>query len=70
MECSEGIEGVREDCCFHELLENDKHFPAMVCCWCGHIYAVWDCCKMHGEYKPDFFKKPKVKKVKRSTKRK
>jgi hypothetical protein len=67
MECIEGIEGVREHCCTHELPFGHKHFPGFVCCWCGDIYAIWDFDhKDHGENRPDFFKKPKSKKTKRS----
>jgi hypothetical protein len=51
--CLEAEEGVREDCCLHELPITSKNFPGSVCCWCGDLYvAEVTEVVQHGEYAP------------------
>lgn len=54
MSCSDGVEGMHEDCCLHDLPRGAKHAPGQVCCWCGDIFLAretWWTSK-HGEYEP------------------
>jgi len=65
MECIEGIEGVHEHCCLHDLPASSRHAPGQVCCWCGDVYTQREAeTTEHGEYLPRVFKsKAKKKKV-------
>lgn len=51
--CSErdGLDG-EDQCCLHELPDDDEHAPGRVCCWCGDVYASEHEGSKHGEYKP------------------
>lgn len=72
MKCSER-DGITEDddCCLHDLLDNDQHAPGKVCCWCGDIYQPdYELNSEHGEYKPSpHFTVKKEKGEKRGIKR-
>lgn len=62
MECPEGIEGVHEHCCLHDLPASDEHAPGQVCCWCGGVYLHRESeTTDHGPYIPRVFKPRKKK---------
>ena len=54
MECDEGVEGVREDCCVHDAPGKNEQ----VCCYCGLVYASRRDSSRHGQYAP---RTPKAK---------
>lgn len=52
-ECSgrDGLDG-EDQCCLHDLPDDDEHAPGRVCCWCGDIYLPEHEGLKHGEYRP------------------
>lgn len=63
MTCEKRIEGVRENCCIHDLPASDKYAPGAVCCWCGLVYMDREReSTKHGQYLPKVFRPWKNKK--------
>ena len=56
--CDEGVEGVREGHCFHDIPAEEEHFPGLVCCWCGDIFMADVPPNVeHGEYLPQVYRR-------------
>lgn len=51
--CIKAVEGVREDCCIHEMpAAPGLGSPGQVCCWCGGIFDRRHDAGQHGVYAP------------------
>lgn len=54
--CPEAVEGVREDCCLHDLSKESAYAPGRICCHCGDFFFP-EGDGPHGQYEPRISKR-------------